>query len=229
MAFKTNIIQNEEFYHQFLNEIFFGRHRLSGDDKNLTRYILNKGYDTYHQLNNSCCLSTTFESGTMHFKQAVRWSSNTIVSDFTLLFIEKKIWKLKKFTSFILLDKFFTPFYSIYGLIIIPLYSILRTDYVIFLGWCCWLLCSRGLKLLPHFNRKPTDIFYLPIYIVYQYLLIFLRLYSVVLIYKGQNHWSNRPVAMINNQLVRTGTNCIVIDGSNIDSVDNSKTKLEII
>ncbi len=42
MAFRTNIIKNEEFYDFFLNEKFFGMQLQSGDDKALTRTSLER-------------------------------------------------------------------------------------------------------------------------------------------------------------------------------------------
>jgi len=50
MCFRTEAIEEEAFHHAFMHEKLFGIHLLSGDDKFLTRYIINKGYKTYHQL-----------------------------------------------------------------------------------------------------------------------------------------------------------------------------------
>src|SRR5439155_2677947 len=68
-AYRTYILQNEEFYNYFLNEKFFGLLLQSGDDKCLTRFVMNKGYKIYHQLRKSCELSTSFGKGTAFFKQ----------------------------------------------------------------------------------------------------------------------------------------------------------------
>ncbi len=216
MCYKTQIIQNEDFYYNFLNEYFFKSHLLSGDDKFLTRYILNHDYDTYHQLNENCTLTTTFESGVKNFKQSFRWQKNTYRSDIKLLFIERKIWRSHPFTAFLLFDKLFTPIYMLYGLFVIPIISILRSDYVIVIGWIIWLLFSRGIKLIHHFNRKPIDIIYLPIYIIYQYLLMIIRI--LALFQLSNSSWGTRDVGVNeNNEYVRTNetkqeSNEIILD-----------------
>jgi cellulose synthase/poly-beta-1,6-N-acetylglucosamine synthase-like glycosyltransferase len=232
MCYKTNIIKNTDFYEKFLNEYFFKSHLLSGDDKFITRYILNNKYDTYHQLNNNCCLTTTFESGIKSFKQSFRWQKNTYRSDITLLFIERKIWKLHLFTALLLFDKLFTPIYMLYGLFIIPIISILRFDYVIVIGWIIWLLFSRGMKLIHHFNRKPEDLIYLPIYIAYQYLLILIRIYA--LFHLSNSSWGTRDVGVNdNNEFIRTGENNVKADDSgyegDIEMTSNSEISISDI
>ncbi len=219
-CYKTNIIQNEKFYHEFLNEYFLGQKRASGDDKFVTRYILNNGYNTYHQLNTNCTLTTTFESGLMHFKQSLRWSRNTIVSDFSLLFKEKNVWRKNPYTALLLFDKMFSPLYMLYGLFVIPIYTILQKDYVLFFGWIIWLMFSRGLKLISHFAKHPKDLIYLPIFIFYQYLMVILKIYALCTIHNRT--WGNRATTVVNNEIVRTGTNATVTD-TNIINANNPK------
>jgi cellulose synthase/poly-beta-1,6-N-acetylglucosamine synthase-like glycosyltransferase len=237
-CYKTELIQTEEFYDKFLNEYFFGMKMLSGDDKFITRFILNKGHKTYHQLSLNCHLTTTFESGSKHWLQVVRWSRNTYRSDITLLFVERKSWRQNPFLSIILLDKLFSPLYMIYGLIIIPTFSILNENYVIFIGWICWLLVSRGLKVIHHFYRKPKDLIYLPIYIMYQYILMLIKIYAIFTL--NNRNWGSRAVKMdANNEVLRTGEHKDVeanetdydgdIENSNSDlstnNIENKKNK----
>lgn len=204
MCFLTSAISSEEFHHAFMNESLAGIHLLSGDDKFLTRYIIKKGYKTYHQLQPGCMLTTTFEKGRKkHMSQIIRWSRNTWRSDITALFIERKIWSNDPFTAFLLFDKLFTPFFLLYGLVIIPVYSLLRMDWSIIVAWLIWLYFSRALKLSLHFYRRPDHIVYLPIWIMYQYMLGFVRMYALVTMLK--THWGNRAVSVVGGKVVRTG------------------------
>ena len=158
MCFLTDAIGEEKFHDEFMHESLFGIHLLSGDDKFITRYVIKKGYKTYHQLQKGCVLTTTFErTRKKHMSQLIRWSRNTWRSDMTALFIERKIWLHNPFTAFLLFDKLFTPFFLIYGLIIIPVYSLSRRDWVISLTWIIWLLFSRAVKLSYHFYRRPDQ------------------------------------------------------------------------
>lgn len=204
MCFRTEAISEEAFHHAFMHEMLWGIHLLSGDDKFLTRYIINKGYKTYHQLQAGCVLTTTFESRPQnHMSQLIRWSRNTWRSDITALFKEGQIWFNSPFTAFLLFDKLLTPFFLMYGFILIPIYSIMQMDYLIFVGWVIWLHFSRALKLVMHFKRRPSHMKYLTIWIAYQYLMGFVRMYSMVTMLK--THWGNRAVAVVDNEVIRVG------------------------
>jgi hypothetical protein len=126
----------------------------------------------------------------------------------------------------------------IYGLIIIPTFSILNENYVIFIGWICWLLVSRGLKVIHHFYRKPKDLIYLPIYIMYQYILMLIKIYAIFTL--NNRNWGSRAVKMdANNEVLRTGEHKDVeanetdydgdIENSNSDlstnNIENKKNK----
>jgi glycosyltransferase involved in cell wall biosynthesis len=204
MCFRTEAIAEDAFHEAFMNEKLLGIHLLSGDDKFLTRYVINNGYKTYHQLQRHCVLTTTFEtSPKKHLSQLVRWSRNTWRSDIIALFIERSIWLHNPFTAFLLFDKLFTPFFLLYGFVLIPIYSLMRMDWIIFIGWLVWLHFSRFLKLMVHFIRKPTHIIYLPVWIIYQYLMAFIRLYALFTMLETQ--WGNREVNVVKNQVTRTG------------------------
>lgn len=204
MCFRTEAIAEEAFHEGFMHEMLCGIHLLSGDDKFLTRCVIKKGYKTYHQLQDGCILTTTFESSLVkHMSQLIRWSRNTWRSDITALFLERKIWQHNPFTAFLLFDKLFTPFYLMYGFFLLPIYSILRMDWVMFLTWIIWLHFSRALKLALHFKRVPGHILYLPIWICYQYLLGFVRIYALFTMLRTR--WGNRAVVVVGNQVMRTG------------------------
>lgn len=66
-CYRTDILKTPELYDYLLNEKFAGKQCLSGDDKCITRFIINNGYKTYHQLRSSCELVTTFERGWAFF------------------------------------------------------------------------------------------------------------------------------------------------------------------
>jgi hypothetical protein len=204
MCFRTSVIAEDAFHRAFMNETLFGVHLLSGDDKFLTRYVINKGYKTYHQLQGCCVLTTTFEPRPKkHLSQLVRWSRNTWRSDIIALFIERMIWLHNPFTAFLLFDKLFSPFFLFYGFVLIPIYSLMRMDWLIFVGWIVWLNFSRFLKLVLHFRRVPEHVIFLPIWIIYQYLMAFIRIFALFTMLQTQ--WGNRSVKVVNNQVVRTG------------------------
>jgi cellulose synthase/poly-beta-1,6-N-acetylglucosamine synthase-like glycosyltransferase len=204
-CYRTKLVQTDEFYHEFLNEKFFGMQTLSGDDKFLTRWVSNHEYDTYHQLYNTCKLETTFDSAWKLCYQLARWSRNTVRSDIKNLFVERKIWRRHPFTAIVMLDKFVTPFMLLYGPVWATLYFFLNGfDYVKLIGFLCWLLFSRCLRLIYHLFEKPHHIIYLPLFIFFQYYQAITRIYAMFTVYNRS--WGTRNVTVgKDGQVQRTG------------------------
>ena len=65
---------------------------MSGDDKFMTRWVVNKGWKMRMQLSPECTLATTFKADGAFFKQILRWTRNTWRSDFKSLVLERTIW-----------------------------------------------------------------------------------------------------------------------------------------
>lgn len=200
-CYLTEILQTDEFYNYFLNEKFLGMSLQSGDDKCVTRYIINKGYKTYHQLRNTCMLSTTFERGTRFFIQMLRWARNTWRSDLKAVFTERYIWCNNPVTAFILLDKMFTPFFMIYGITYLPYYAISNNEYIVLIAWFAWVLFSRTMKLCYYFWEHPRYIIYLPLFIVFQYVQAFVRVWALLTLYN--RNWGTRTIKYKGNQVIR--------------------------
>jgi cellulose synthase/poly-beta-1,6-N-acetylglucosamine synthase-like glycosyltransferase len=202
-CYVTNFIQEEAFYEGFLNETFFGLRVVSGDDKFLTRYVMNKGGKIWHQSGKLCKLSTTFERGQRFMKQLLRWSRNTWRSDITCLFIERKIWRNNTFTAIVMFDKVVTPFFLLYGLFFVPIGAIIRKDYVMFVGWLCWLVFSRVLRLAYYFWKHPLHVVYIPFFIMFQYLQAIIRIVALFTVY--ERGWGTRSIAFVGNTIQRNG------------------------
>ena len=204
MAFRTSIIQCEDFYDKFLNEKFFGMQLQSGDDKCITRYVINNGHRAYHQLSNRCRLSTTMESGEKCFFQTLRWSRNTFRSDFSGLFVERNIWKYRPFSALMLLDKTFTPFFMLYGLVFVPVYTLIIGNLAFLVVWMIWLVFSRIIKIANHLIEHPLRIFWIPIFVGFQYILMGLKIYAIFTC--NNRSWITRSVKVgKDNKIVRTG------------------------
>lgn len=202
MAFRTSIIQNDEFYNFFLNEKFFGMQLQSGDDKALTRFLISKDYKEYHQLDNSCKLTTTFESGIRFIQQNIRWSRNTFRSDFSALFIERHIWRRFKFTALVLFDKMFIPFFMMYGVLLVPILALEGRNPIILLLWVVWLLVSRTIKLSYYLTEKPWRILSMPSFIIWQYIAAGIKIYAMVTCYNRT--WGTRDITVKDGEVIRT-------------------------
>ena len=200
-CYHTSMIQEDEFYEKFLNEKFFGLSVVSGDDKFLTRYVMNKGGKIWHQTGKLCKLTTTFERGSRFMKQMLRWSRNTWRSDITCLFIERKIWRNNPFTAIVMFDKLVTPFFLLYGMFYLPIDAIINRDYVMFVGWLCWLLFSRFVRLAYYFWNHPLHVVYLPFWILFQYMQAIIRIMALLTVY--ERGWGTRSINFVGNTIQR--------------------------
>jgi cellulose synthase/poly-beta-1,6-N-acetylglucosamine synthase-like glycosyltransferase len=200
-CYHTSMIQEDEFYEKFLNEKFFGLSVVSGDDKFLTRYVMNKGGKIWHQTGAKCKLTTTFERGTRFMKQMLRWSRNTWRSDITCLFIERKIWWNNPFTALVIFDKLVTPFFLLYGMFYLPISSAMKGDYVMFVGWLCWLMFSRFVRLAYYFWQHPLHIIYIPIWVIFQYIQAIIRIIALFTVY--ERGWGTRSITFVGNTIQR--------------------------
>jgi glycosyltransferase involved in cell wall biosynthesis len=204
-CYLTSLINTPECMHEFENEKFFGMQTLSGDDKFMTRWVVNNGYKTYHQLYNTCKLTTTFDSGSKLFKQLFRWSRNTWRSDIKNLFFERKIWYRCPFTAICMFDKILTPFFLLFGPIYVTILFFIRGfNTVEILGYAIWLLFSRAVRLCYHFYENPHHIIYLPFFVIFQYVQGLIRIYALFTLHDYA--WGTRKVTVgKDGKCIRTG------------------------
>ncbi|KAL8833095.1 MAG: hypothetical protein Q9170_004504 [Blastenia crenularia] len=77
-AYRTRILQHEEFYSLFQNDYWRGRHHLrTGDDNFLTSWVVQRGWQTRFVNSQSALITTTVEANSSYLKQLVRWSRDT--------------------------------------------------------------------------------------------------------------------------------------------------------
>ncbi|AYV82845.1 MAG: hypothetical protein Hyperionvirus2_213 [Hyperionvirus sp.] len=151
---------------------------LSGDDKCITRFVINKGYKLYHQMRDSSVLDTTFETGEVFRNQLLRWSRNTWRSDITAIFYERYIWRNNFITAFLFVNKMITPIPMIYG-ISYYIYKLVQLGrWELGIGWLAWLLFSRFLKLAHYLVEKDhkLHIIYIPRFLIFQYYQLYVKL-----------------------------------------------------
>lgn len=104
-----------------------------------------------------------------------------------------------------MLDKFWTPFFLLFGPIyVLTLFFLNGLDWVALIGYVLWLLASRAIRLCYHFVEHPFHILYLPFFLVFQYLQAFIRIWALITILDF--HWGTRDVGVGKDGLVaRTG------------------------
>ena len=163
---------------EFLNEILLGLKKESGEDKCLTRLIQREGWRTYYQGNAEVYSSASADFKTF-WRQRLRWTRNSHNSDLISLW-EGWVWR-HPFLAFYMVDRFIATFTLFLGPIFLGIALYLNQWFIALSIICLWLL-GRGIKIIPHFKRKPKDILILPLYIGVNFLIALAKLYALVTI-----------------------------------------------
>jgi len=184
-CYRTSIVQDPAFTEAFLHEYWLGRyHQHSGDDKFLTRWVQCHHWRTWIQACPQVELITTFKPNYMFLIQLLRWTRNTWRSDLKALFVEKVIWRSCPYTAYTMFDRLFNPISLLYGFtyffirISTPISTHLpQVDMI--LTFLLWYILIRFIKYMPHLIRRPQDLPALPIFVVFQYVFIFMKVYCL--------------------------------------------------
>ena len=163
---------------EFLNEILLGIRKESGEDKCLTRLVQKEGWRTYYQ-NNAIVYSSASIDFKTFWRQRLRWTRNSHNSDLISLW-EGWVWR-HPFLAFYMVDRFIAMFTLFLGPIFLGIALYLNQWFIALSIVGLWLL-GRGIKIIPHFKRKPKDILILPLYIAVSFLIAVARLYALVTI-----------------------------------------------
>lgn len=194
-AYRTLLLQ--QLREPFLNETFFGKRCMSGDDKRYTTLILQAGYFTWNQLN--ARVYSTFKPDFKGFqKQRIRWSRNSYRSDLRALW-QGWVWK-HPYLAFMLIDKTIAPFTLLVGPVVLLLAMLIGNWYLV-LALLIWWHISRPFKLLTHLWHRPRDWLILPFYVLMTFYMSIIKGYALFTI--NEHKWLTRPVAMVNGKAER--------------------------
>ncbi|CDH48979.1 glycosyltransferase family 2 protein [Lichtheimia corymbifera JMRC:FSU:9682] len=190
-AYRTLILKDPAFQYCFTNDLWVGKYPLnSGDDKFLTRWMVSHGWNTYAQICNEAELDSTFKNNWRFLKQVLRWTRNTWRSDFRSLFMERYIWTRHPYVAFTMVDKIFNPFTLLVGPVLVTIFAVKQTVFIpqemnplpgwnIAVSYICWLLLTRFVKLLPHFLRRPQDVWVIPAWLIFNYYFAIMKIYAL--------------------------------------------------
>jgi cellulose synthase/poly-beta-1,6-N-acetylglucosamine synthase-like glycosyltransferase len=190
-AYRTLILKDPAFQYGFQNDLWLGRYPLnSGDDKFLTRWMVTHGWNTFIQVCPEAELFSTFKNNWRFIKQVLRWTRNTWRSDFRSLFMERTIWRRYPYVAFTMVDKFFNPITLLSGPVLVIIFALEQSSkagptnaplpiWNVILSYITWLLVTRGLKLFPHFFKRPQDVLHLPAWLLFNYYFAVMKVYAL--------------------------------------------------
>ncbi|NTV31184.1 glycosyltransferase [candidate division WWE3 bacterium] len=159
-----------------INETFWGRPVISGDDKCLTYLVEKNGWKLRYQ-HTAVVYTPGVDSLSAFYKQRLRWSRNSWRADLKALW-EGWVWRHPAL-AFHLIDRCIQPFTLLIG----PTYlivSLLMRQWLVALTLVAWWHLSRFVKIFPHLRRRPQDVSVLPMYILTNFISGgIIRLYSL--------------------------------------------------
>lgn len=187
-----------ELTDRFMEETFLGVQCMSGDDKRITTLILEGGHKTY--LQRSARVWSTFPDSTRRFYlQRLRWARNTWRSDLRALG-SRWIWR-HPFLAFTMIDKAISPFTLLVSASFMIM-AVAQQQWMVVGVLTAWWWVSRSAKLLPHLERRPRQMLFVPAIVVASFALALVKLWALVTI--RQQRWLTRDVEVIDGEVVRT-------------------------
>lgn len=92
VAYRTHILQDEEFLHGFTHETWRSYLLNADDDNFMTRWLVNNHWKTYIQYHKQAELRTTLEDNFKFWYQCLRWSRSNWRSNWKSMFLERNVW-----------------------------------------------------------------------------------------------------------------------------------------
>jgi hyaluronan synthase len=171
-----------------VNETFWGRQCVSGDDGRLTWLVLNQGYKTTYQAN---ALAWTMMPATARgfFMQRLRWARNTYRCYLRAIF-RGWLFKQPMITRVSVLQGLLAPYSLAVGFGFGAL-AIARSDFLAVGLWLCWLTCGRGIRAFDHLRVKPRNIVLLP-FMAFNILFLLTAVKFYALITMNKQAWITR-------------------------------------
>lgn len=158
-----------------VNETFFGRPCISGDDKQLTFLLQKQGWKTRYQ-QNACVRTPGMPRLITYLRQGLRWGRNSWRTDLRMIG-SSWTWKRDPLFGYHLIDRMVQPFTLLLG----PIYLGVALSLEHFLAasiLVTWWIVSRGVRVYPHLKEHPRDIFFVPFYAVSIYPIAILKIYA---------------------------------------------------
>ena len=157
-----------------LNETFFGRAVISGDDKALTNLLQAQGWKVRYQENARVYTPGAAQLG-FFINQRIRWARNSWRADLKTLF-SGWVWT-KPALAFHLVDRLFQPVTTLMAPTFFLL-SIYWQRWFITIVLVLWWFLSRTIKIWVNIRRRRSSIIVLPWYILFSYWFAVLRIYA---------------------------------------------------
>jgi cellulose synthase/poly-beta-1,6-N-acetylglucosamine synthase-like glycosyltransferase len=169
-----------------VNETFWGKRCIGGDDKRLTYLI--EAADWKGRYQHTAYLYTPGAANlSTLFKQRTRWSRNTWRADLRALW-QGWVWK-HPFLAFVLVDRLVSPLalnLSLMYFIVSLIFQLWIPAAILF----AWWFFSRGVRIIPNLQRHPHNIKLVPAYVFANFAMAIIKIYALLTL--NRQDWITR-------------------------------------
>lgn len=169
-----------------MEETFWGRPVISGDDKALTLAVQKRGWKVRYQ-ENACVHTPGATVMKVFLKQRLRWARNSWRADLKALG-SRWTWH-KPFLAFHLIDRLLQPLTTL----VAPIYlffSLFQGHWKAVGILVLWWFLSRSIKIWPHLRQHWMNIRILPWYVFFNYWSAVMKIYAFFTM--NQQGWITR-------------------------------------
>ncbi len=169
-----------------MDETFWGRKVISGDDKALTLAVQSRGWKVRYQ-EDACVYTPGATVMKVFLKQRLRWARNSWRADLKALG-SRWTWG-KPLLAFHLIDRLLQPLTTLVAPLYL-IYALVQGHWTVVLFLVGWWFISRSIKILPHLRRDWRNIRVLPWYIFFSYWSAVMKIYAFYTM--NQQGWITR-------------------------------------
>ena len=169
-----------------MEETFWGRQVISGDDKALTLAVQSRGWKVRYQ-DNTCVYTPGATVMKDFLKQRLRWARNSWRADIKALG-SRWAWR-KPILAFHLCDRLFQPLTTLVAPIYLA-FALYHQNWLVVMILLSWWTISRTIKIWPHLRRSWKNIRILPWYITFNYWSAVTKIYAFFTM--NQQGWITR-------------------------------------
>lgn len=169
-----------------VNETFWGKQCIGGDDKRLTYLIEADGWKGRYQHAARVYTPGAANLSTL-FKQRTRWSRNTWRADLRALW-QGWVWK-HPFLTFVLVDRLISPF----TLSLSWIYFVLSLVFHLWIPAAIlfvWWFLSRSIRTLPNWLRRRRNLRFVPAYVFANFTMAIIKIYALLTL--NRQDWITR-------------------------------------
>lgn len=204
VAYRTHILQNDEFTFSFTHETWRTFQLNADDDNFVTRWMFNHGWKIAMQYHKAAEVQTTLEDGPKYLKQCLRWVRSNWRSNITSMFVERHYWWSHPWTTYAVFQTTLSAWAFTDPLLFF--FCVKATENVstdvrshILIAMAMWIFVfAKSIKLMGHWIRYPVDLTLLPISVLFGYIHGLIKLAGLFTL--SETAWGSRDGADEDNR-----------------------------